>query len=401
MTDIKEARSSEDHSIEGGSIREGAWHWVRVQDNEGRPSTGVVVMAAWMLSKRKYQTPYISLYNSLGWDCLICDSHVLNLWFPSRATSLARKILDELVEELQHRQRPIVFASFSGGVKACLYKLFQIIQGKSENGSLIQKYEMVGACAAGQIFDSCPIDFQSSIGVKFVKAQLQSSLVPKVVVDILVGGANTVLEPLFHSNFEEQRLDAWRTLHASWEMGPILVLCSKKDELAPFDRILEFCSDMRNFGCEVTLMSWEDSDHVGHYRLHPLEYKTAVSNLLASAYVHYLQRIKDSVSSHESASILSSASGISNSYRPISGLSKTRVGMQTNDAIEKDTFSAETDVTGKKLHGSPSYQSFSSTSSSQANMPSEQSDEIDDIPCGENELLGWNAANQLSKRSRL
>jgi len=50
-------------------------------------------------------------------------------WFPSRATVMALEVLEELAKEVGERPRPIVFATFSGGTKACLYKVFQILHG--------------------------------------------------------------------------------------------------------------------------------------------------------------------------------------------------------------------------------------------------------------------------------
>jgi hypothetical protein len=42
---------------------------------------------------------------------------------------MALEVLEELAKEVGERPRPIVFATFSGGTKACLYKVFQILHG--------------------------------------------------------------------------------------------------------------------------------------------------------------------------------------------------------------------------------------------------------------------------------
>lgn len=55
---------------------EGRWNWVRGESGQGR---GIVVVAAWMLSKRRNLVPYTQIYAASGWDSLVCHPHVLNL----------------------------------------------------------------------------------------------------------------------------------------------------------------------------------------------------------------------------------------------------------------------------------------------------------------------------------
>ncbi|KAL1540441.1 hypothetical protein AAHA92_24795 [Salvia divinorum] len=50
-----------------------------------------------------------------------------------KAASLAREIVNELIQDLKIRPCPIIFASFSGGPKACMYK---IIEGKCDEGQI-------------------------------------------------------------------------------------------------------------------------------------------------------------------------------------------------------------------------------------------------------------------------
>jgi acetyl esterase/lipase len=49
-----------------------------------------------------------------------------------------------------------------------------------------------------------------------------------------------------------------------WQkLGPVLILCSTNDHLAPFDVITKFAMMMRESGCRVDLVVWDASDHVG------------------------------------------------------------------------------------------------------------------------------------------
>ncbi|PON79310.1 Alpha/Beta hydrolase fold containing protein [Trema orientale] len=65
----------------------------------------------------------------------------LNMFFPEKATALAIDILNELVAELKIKPCPVVFAYFSGGPKACMFKVLQSMKAPyfilcSENDDL-------------------------------------------------------------------------------------------------------------------------------------------------------------------------------------------------------------------------------------------------------------------------
>ncbi|KAL6576056.1 hypothetical protein OROHE_000527 [Orobanche hederae] len=155
----------------------GRYYWGRKE--RGKKAEGVVVVFAWMSSQDKHLKNYIDLYASLGWNSLISTPNssicklntlphptpippplpvVIHSWgfhpatetvdamrdyynnqinrkcqkfFPDKAASLALDFVNELVQ-IKLRLSPIVFACFSGGPKACMYKVLQIIEGKCE-----------------------------------------------------------------------------------------------------------------------------------------------------------------------------------------------------------------------------------------------------------------------------
>ena len=75
---------------------------------------------------------HFSLYSHLQFNSIQYDKLFDIRFFPEKATALAVDILNELVEVLKIRPCPLVFASFSGGSKACMLKILQIINGTSE-----------------------------------------------------------------------------------------------------------------------------------------------------------------------------------------------------------------------------------------------------------------------------
>nr|CAB3492016.1 unnamed protein product [Digitaria exilis] len=240
---------------------------------------GVVVMFAWLSSQERHVRAYVELYAARGWACLVCHSEFPTLFFPEKAAMLADKVLGELVKELKIRPVPVVFASFSGGPKGCTYKVLQ------------DEYQLVRDCLCGQIYDSSPVDFVSDLGTRFLldPSVLKMSEPPRVL-SWMAKGVASGLDALFINKFEEQRKDYWETLYSSAHIGPILILCSEDDQLAPYSVVEKFCQRLLELGGDVNLVKWHSSPHVGHYKHHPEEYRTAVTELLMKASALYMSR---------------------------------------------------------------------------------------------------------------
>ncbi|KAL3679959.1 hypothetical protein R1sor_022915 [Riccia sorocarpa] len=265
-------------------------YW-RLRDSS--ESDGIVVVTAWMFSKAQHLKRYAEFYASCKWDSLISHPKPLNLWFPGRAKNLALRILDELSQELEKRPRPVVFATFSGGYIACLWKIYQVFQGTCDGvDCTLAKYKLVKDCFAGQIHDSSPVDFVSDIGARvFTSPSVVGGQKKIQILQTSGRAAGKVLDFFFLKRFQAQDLALWTTLHKSGEGGPILVLCSRDDHFSPFERIQEFCSTMTELGWKVTMVAWDKSAHVDHFRRHEAEYKDAVRLLLQDAKTsHALKR---------------------------------------------------------------------------------------------------------------
>ncbi|CAM8998615.1 unnamed protein product [Rhodiola kirilowii] len=271
----------------------GRFYWGRKERCDR--TEGIVVAFAWMSSEEKHLRSYVRLYGELGWDSLVCHSQFLNMFFPDKATGLAVNVVRELVQELKLRPCPVVFASFSGGPKACMYKILQIIDDETNSLLKMDDRQLVRDCIAGFIYDSSPVDFTSDLGTKFVlhPSVIKMSQPPKIA-SWIAHGISSSLDALFLTRFESHRAEYWQTLYATVSMKvPYLLLCSETDDLAPYQTISNFAQRLQDLGGDdVKLISWKDSPHVGHYRLHPEDYKNAVVELLTNAAMVYSQRIQ-------------------------------------------------------------------------------------------------------------
>ncbi|KAJ0975954.1 hypothetical protein J5N97_017919 [Dioscorea zingiberensis] len=262
----------------------GRVYWER---RAGGAEEGVVVMFSWPSSDVKDLKPFVDLYSSLGWSTLVCQSDFFTLFFPEKAAKLASNVLDELLKEVKIRPLPITFAVFSGGSKGCMYKVHQLVEGKSEGQHSMDDYQLLRDCICGQIYDSGPIDFTSDLGSHFLHPKMsQPSRVVSWMGKALVSGMDT----LFMNRFEAQRAEYWKTLYSSVSIGPVLILFSEDDELSPFQVVYEFAQRLLEFGGDVRLVKWKSSPHVGHYKHHTDEYRSAVFELLGKATIIFSHR---------------------------------------------------------------------------------------------------------------
>ncbi|PSS26099.1 Lovastatin diketide synthase [Actinidia chinensis var. chinensis] len=286
----------------------GRFYWARNQTTV--KVRGIVAIFAWISIRESDLKNYVDLYSSLGWTSLVCIADFLNPFFPGRATSLAFAVLDELAEELRTSPCPVVLAAFSGGSKACMYKVFQVIEGACEVQLSLDDTRLIRNCISGHIYDSSPIDFTSDMGTRFTvpptilrmpgAAKLVSS-----VAKVVTSG----LDALFLTKVGSHHTEYWQTLYSSVSLGgPFLILCSENDDLAPYPAIYNFAQRLQVLGGSVELVKWTRSQHVGHFEHYPSQYRAAVTKLLEQALAvyskkgqrlgerNYMERTRDQIS---------------------------------------------------------------------------------------------------------
>ncbi|KAI4389548.1 hypothetical protein MLD38_001763 [Melastoma candidum] len=244
-----------------------------------------------MSSQDKHLRSYVQLYESLGWNSLVCHSQFLNMFFPGKALPLAVDIVKQLINEVRIKTRPIVFAAFSGGPKACMAQVLEVLDGKFDTQLNTDDIRLVKDCITGFIYDSCPVDFTSDLGARFVvhPTVLKMSNPPRFARWV-ANSISSGLDSIFLSRFESQRAEYWQTLYSTISMRvPYLILCSENDDLAPYQTICNFSQRLQDLGGDVKMVTWKGSPHVGHYRHYPVDYKAAVTELLGKAAALYSQ----------------------------------------------------------------------------------------------------------------
>ncbi|KAJ3695881.1 hypothetical protein LUZ60_001258 [Juncus effusus] len=240
---------------------------------------GIIVVFAWMWSEEKQLRPFVDLYWSLGWRCLVCHADFLNLFFPEKATTLAFDVLNELVKELKYRPSPVIFATFSGGSTVGMSKTLQLLDAKWEGEASMDEYEIIRECTCGQIYDSSPVSLIT-----------EESTHPKIL-SFFTKAISSSFDTLFPSSLQSQCSEYWQTLFSSVEIGPFLIFCCEEDKLAPYRSVCNSAQQLADLGADVRFIKWSSSN-TGHYKFHQAEYRIAVTEFLNKALKTYSQRRK-------------------------------------------------------------------------------------------------------------
>ncbi|KAK4340271.1 hypothetical protein RND71_041733 [Anisodus tanguticus] len=276
-------------SIDGGRI-----YWDLNERNSNKKVKGIVIIFAWISIRETELKNYVNLYGSLGWNSIVCLADFATLYIPEKATSLAYSLLRELVEELRCRPCPVVVAALSGGSKACMYKFFQIVKGRSEAQVNLEDSQLVINCISGQIYDSCPVDFTADFGTQFAASPTILKFPGSTkLLSLVAKGFTSGLDALFITRFGSQRSEYWRTLYSSVSFGaPFLILCSENDDIAPYQSVCKFAHGLQDMGVDVKMMTWKSSCHVGLYESDPIQYSVAINQLLVHSVSVFISRIK-------------------------------------------------------------------------------------------------------------
>ncbi|XVE66866.1 hypothetical protein DITRI_Ditri08aG0114500 [Diplodiscus trichospermus] len=270
----------------GGSV-----YWGRKE--ESREVKGIVVIFAWVSVHEKHLKNYVDLYSSLCWNSLVSRADFLNAYYSERAMSIAFVLLNELLAELKNRTCPVVFVALSGSPKACMYKVFQIIQGTGE-GQLNPESQLIRNCICGQIYDSSPVDFASDLNAQFaLHPSIRKMPGPSKLVSWIAKGIASGLDGLYLTGFESQRAEYWQALYSSVDLdAPYLILCSENDDLASYPVINNFAQCLQDLGADIKIVKWNGSPHLEHYKHYPIRYRAAVASFLEKATSVYSLKIR-------------------------------------------------------------------------------------------------------------
>jgi pimeloyl-ACP methyl ester carboxylesterase len=230
--------------------------------------------------KRSHIRRYQRLFSEdLGLDVLTCRAaSPVDVFIPSRGLKLAHLILEFLLDdnEKNGRRSSIVFALYSGASKTTYWPLLKLLRSQSI-------YSEIKEAVAGQIFDSCPIEFRSDEGLKFLSRGLKGF--PKPLSDYVLYPSlklfSIVLDKAMQSEFDKQHTQYWGDITDPPFNVPTLVISSRQDTIVNPETVQKFCEAMsRRNQKTFESVEFEESSHINHIVKYPREYHSVVSNFV-------------------------------------------------------------------------------------------------------------------------
>lgn len=266
------------------------WHGDDAPSTSGRGAAAppLALLLTWMSAAPRTVAQHAQLYRRLGFGVATKELAPAAVWVGPLAERNARVLLRELAAHLRVTPRPLVVVCFCGAAKGCYAPLLRLMAtpGDADGAAVL-------ACLACQIFDSSPVDFVSSVGVRLVTGDRggrptqpplgglggaawgAAAALAAAVSRTAAGALAAALDFVAYERFERERAEMWSTF-ARLPGRPTAFFFSWDDDVAPAAPIHGLAGRLRSAGVPVLEQSWPESRHVLHLKLHRAEYEAAL-----------------------------------------------------------------------------------------------------------------------------
>ncbi|XP_060779601.1 transmembrane protein 53-A-like isoform X2 [Neoarius graeffei] len=227
----------------------------------------LLLMLPWLGSRPQAQLKYCEIYLRTGFDVLMVESNTGHFLWPRWGLEYSAQVL-RLLESERFSQRPIVVHAFSIGGYTFAQLLMNITRDTRRYRGLIDRVR-------GQIYDSLVIGSLERMAIGVSK-----NLVP--YFESLV--KHTSL--LYFRVFKRQTVDYFNASVDVFMNTPVtcpaLYYFCGNDVLSDPEALQNLLEHWRKRGISVTSKKWEESEHAGHLRIHPQEYRAVLEHFLCS-----------------------------------------------------------------------------------------------------------------------
>jgi len=234
---------------------------------EGRPLS---ILITWLMAKNNAVQKYTDFYLDHGFDVLTVRITPKQLLLPKLIEPVVQKELLPVLLSAGHQEKLIHGFSVGGYVfSRMLHHLYAHPEGSNVLSSI-----------KGQVWDSVVDVNGVSIGVSksvFGKNRVAQQLL-QAYIDFHMKAFYSIATKYYelaHDNFYDHPLKA-----------PALFLNSAKDLISTMDVIEDVNKLWMKKGIPCERKVWTDTQHVGHMRVHPEEYKGILKGFLQRHGVH-------------------------------------------------------------------------------------------------------------------
>ncbi|XP_047740005.1 uncharacterized protein LOC108665792 [Hyalella azteca] len=231
-----------------------------VQSSKSEGSDRLVLMYAWLTSKRHHVHKYASLFTDLGMDVVTVKITGMDLMQPTTGSqAVAKEVVEFLAGQPQY-SRILVFG-FSVGA----YAFSEAVKMMHERG----EYAGVKERLVGHVWDS-PVDLPNMpIGV--ATSVTANEKIRRYVTSCVDWFLRTR-----HDVATRHYIAAANYFYRGPVAGPSLYMCSSCDPLSPVPVNDRITGRWQQLGHDVTTKVFEDTAHCANYTKYPKEYRNLV-----------------------------------------------------------------------------------------------------------------------------
>jgi len=229
--------------------------------DETRP---LVIIYSWLLAKAKHMHKYGDFYLGKGFDVLHVKVDPAQLLWPPVAQGVVQQLID-FADDTMRKMQPVLIHGFSVGGYLYGETLVKMIN--------TEKYAGLTDRVKAQIFDS-PVDIRG-----IPKGVSQASTSNPAARKIIKSSITTYLA-LTKSTVGKHYTMSSDTFTGNPLKTPSLFIYSNADPIGEAARIEEVADSWVQKDIYTEMKCFEDSAHVSHYQMYPVEYTAALNGFL-------------------------------------------------------------------------------------------------------------------------
>eukprot|EP01133_Synstelium_polycarpum_P004383 gene4383-5128_t len=227
----------------------------------------LVVIIGWINCRPRHLEKYAKLYRNNGFCTMaFVPSSILHFFF-QKFNTLAMNFLDFLMDEVERVPRPIIIQVFSGNLVFLSY-VYQMLRHDD-------KYKPLIPFIKGQVFDSCPSEISERTASSSLLQTAKSRVTKSAIRGVCRTYARVVDVPKLNKDF-------WARLSDCPILSPQLFIYATDDPITSYRDVEKGIEIMRQQGIPTTVIQFDHSKHVNHYKVHPMRYLKSLATFWES-----------------------------------------------------------------------------------------------------------------------
>ena len=272
------------------------------RSTSSQSTCAIVVLLGWWRSQIRHVQKYSKIYEERGCVTVtgVAPPHAIMSYDLEALDNFVRKVASQvsaLIRDFEHKKQDsttekelsVIFHVFSNGGAYPLHRLEILIHRarlETRNSNMIDDLLLVGSRLKGQIYDSAPafphaksalMAMGSAISNPVIRQLFQVAFLLRVLLDHL----RMVLRYILGYGWFDSRQEFWKHLATHSLCLNQAYVYSTRDEIADVSYLEDLIAIRKQLpGSRVTVLKFDDSDHVQHLRTHEREYRNMINSFM-------------------------------------------------------------------------------------------------------------------------